>query len=54
MFRSLQVTTRLRDILPDDSQLEQICKMAVPDECALTNPREATWTDLMGICKEAW
>jgi len=54
MFRSLQVTTRLRDILPDDSQLEQICKMAVPDECALTNPREATWADLMGICKEAW
>ncbi|MFV0422625.1 iron-containing alcohol dehydrogenase [Oleidesulfovibrio sp.] len=54
LFESLGVTTKLREILPDDSQLEEICKMAVPDECALTNPREATWVDLMGICKEAW
>jgi alcohol dehydrogenase len=52
--QSLNVAVRLRDIIPDSSQLPQVCRMAVNDACMLTNPREATWEDLMRICEEAW
>lgn len=54
MFESMKIPMRLRDIVPDISQLEGICKMAEQDACAVTNPREASWEDLYKICKEAW
>jgi alcohol dehydrogenase len=54
LFQSLGVITRLRDVLPDDRDLEQISRMAVPDACTLTNPRSAQWTDLLGILEAAW
>jgi len=53
LFAKLKVPNRMRDIVPDASQLEQICRMAVHDACMLTNPREADWKDLLGICQEA-
>lgn len=52
--QSLGAPTRLREIVPDRSQLPELCKMAVHDACLLTNPRSATWEDLLGICDEAW
>jgi alcohol dehydrogenase len=54
LFERLGVTRRLGQILPDNSELEQICRMALPDACTLTNPREAECTDLMNICEAAW
>ncbi|MDR3640544.1 MAG: iron-containing alcohol dehydrogenase [Humidesulfovibrio sp.] len=54
MFENFGVAMHLRDILHDDSQLEQICRMAVPDACTLTNPRDTGWQDLLTICEEAW
>jgi alcohol dehydrogenase len=54
MFAELRIPVRLRDIVPDESRLEQICRIAVQDACAVTNPRQATWRDLYEICGEAW
>lgn len=54
LFSGLNAPSRLRDIVPDDSRLEQICKMAVHDACMLTNPRPAGWEDLLAVCREAW
>ncbi len=54
LFRELGVTTRLSELLPDKSHLEQICRMATLDACHLTNPRDCGWQDLMSICEEAW
>ncbi len=54
LFVSLGVTTRLRDILPTNSELEPLCRMAVRDTCTVTNPRDAHWSDLARICEEAW
>ncbi|WP_291318783.1 iron-containing alcohol dehydrogenase [Desulfonatronospira sp.] len=54
LFSGLNIPVNLRDIVPDDSKLEQICKMAVHDACMLTNPRKAGWEDLLAICREAW
>ena len=34
--------------------LPSICQMAVQDACMLTNPQQAGWEDLLGICREAW
>lgn len=53
-FKELGVPVRMREIVPDRSQFEPICRMAVNDACMLTNPRSATWRDLMGVCEEAW
>jgi len=53
-FKSLGVTTRLRDIIPDRSKLPQICEMATFDSCLLSNPRDADVEDMMNICNEAW
>ncbi|GBC59503.1 alcohol dehydrogenase [Desulfonema ishimotonii] len=52
--QSLRVATRLREIVPDRSQLARICQMAVYDSCLLTNPRSATWEEMLEICEEAW
>lgn len=54
LFARLDVPHRMRDIVPDASKLEQICRMAVHDACMLTNPRKADWEDLLAICREAW
>ncbi|GFM38051.1 iron-containing alcohol dehydrogenase [Desulfovibrio psychrotolerans] len=54
LFVRLGVTTRLRDILPTDSDIEAICRMAERDTCTITNPRQASWKDLIRICEEAW
>lgn len=54
LFVRLGVTTRLRDILPTNSDMEAICRMAERDTCTITNPRQASWQDLLRICEEAW
>ncbi len=45
---------RLRDILPDKTMLPQMSRNAVNDTCLLTNPRPATWKDILNIYYEAW
>lgn len=52
--RSLGVPVRLRDIIPERSSLTELCRMATRDACLLTNPRTASWEDLLGICEEVW
>lgn len=54
LFQELGASARLRDLMPDGSCLEEICRLAVHDACALTNPRDADWKDLMSICEEVW
>ncbi|SFN10045.1 iron-containing alcohol dehydrogenase [Thermodesulforhabdus norvegica] len=54
MFLSLNMKVRLRDILPDDHNIELLCRMAIQDVCVVTNPRPVTWKDLVKICEEAW
>ncbi len=52
--RSLGVPVHLREIVQDAAKLPKLCKMAVNDACLLSNPRPATWEDLLKICEEAW
>ncbi len=52
--QSLGVPTKLHDILPEREKLPDLCRMAVQDVCLLTNPRPATWEDLLQICERAW
>ena len=54
LFVELGVTTKMRELVPDKSNLEKLCKVATKDACHLTNPRSADWKDLMSICEEAW
>lgn len=51
---SLDVSTRLRDIVSDRSTLPQVCQMAVHDSCLLTNPRGASAEEMVEICERAW
>lgn len=51
---NLNVSTRLRDIVTDRTELPRLCKMASNDSCLLTNPRTATWEEMLQICEEAW
>lgn len=53
-FKSLGVSTRLRDIVPDQSVLPRICQMAAFDSCLLSNPRTAGVEDMMQICNGVW
>ncbi len=53
-FRSLGVSTRLRDIVPDRSVLPRICQMATFDSCLLSNPRSAGVEDMLQICNGVW
>ncbi|NDY55434.1 iron-containing alcohol dehydrogenase [Desulfovibrio sulfodismutans] len=46
--------SRLREILPDKTKLPQVSRNAVNDICLLTNPRPATWKDILNIYYEAW
>ncbi len=52
--QSMDVPTQMRDLVGDRSKLPEICQMAVNDACLLTNPRPATWEDLLQICEDAW
>lgn len=54
LFASLEMENRLRDVVPDASHLPELCRMAASDACLLTNPRPATWMDLLKICEEVW
>lgn len=51
---SMGVPVRLSQIVHDPSKLPKICQMAVNDVCLLTNPRPASWEELLQICEEAW
>lgn len=51
---NLNVSTCLKDIVADHSQLPQLCKMAANDACLLTNPRTATWEQMLEVCEAAW
>ncbi|MBU4261619.1 MAG: iron-containing alcohol dehydrogenase [Proteobacteria bacterium] len=55
-FASFNVSLRLSDEVSegDRQYLEPICKMAVNDVCNLTNPKPASWEDLLSICEEVW
>jgi len=55
-FASFDVPLRLRDEISDEDKhfLEPICRMAVNDACNLTNPRPASWRELMAVCEEVW
>lgn len=48
------IPCRLRDILPDRTMLPQASRSAVKDICMLTNPRPATWKDILNIYYETW
>jgi alcohol dehydrogenase len=52
--QSLEVSVHLKEIVQDASELPKLCRMAANDACLLTNPRSATWEDLLQICEEAW
>jgi len=54
MFLSLNMKIRLRDILPDECDIERLCSMAIQDVCVVTNPRPVERKDLVKICEEAW
>lgn len=55
-FASFNVSLKLRQEIgeADKQFLEPICKMAVNDACNLTNPRPASWQELLQICEEVW
>ncbi len=55
-FASFDVSLKLRQEIEEEDKhyLDQICKMAVNDACNLTNPRPASWEELLEICQEVW
>jgi alcohol dehydrogenase len=55
-FDSFDVTRRLSELIGEENHhfLEPICKLAVQDACNITNPRPASWQELLSICKEVW
>lgn len=55
-FASLDVSNRLSQEVKEDQKqyLEPICKMAVHDACNITNPRPASWQEMLAICEEVW
>jgi alcohol dehydrogenase len=55
-FASFNVPLRLHQVIKKDDKkhLEPICKMAVNDACNLTNPRPASWEQLLEICERVW
>lgn len=54
LFNDLGLDTKLRQLIPDKSNIESICRVATRDACHLTNPRPAGWENLMSVCEEAW
>lgn len=55
-FATFKVPQKLREAIGEQDKhfLEPICKMAVNDACNLTNPRPASWQELLKICEEVW
>jgi alcohol dehydrogenase len=53
-FKNLDITTELRHIVADADALPQVCKTATQDACLVTNPREATWEDILHVCEASW
>lgn len=55
-FNGFGIVTRLSQLIDDEqkSQLEEVCRVAANDVCNLTNPKPATWQDLLTLCKEVW
>jgi len=53
-LHSFECPVLLREIVGDRAVLAKLCQMAVNDVCLLTNPRDATWEDLLQVCEEAW
>ena len=53
-FKNLGINTSLQPIVVDADALPQVCKMATQDACLITNPREATWEDILHICEACW
>jgi alcohol dehydrogenase len=55
-FTDLGIATRLREIIgdADESILPPVCAMAHKDACLLTNPREASVEEMIGVCEAAW
>jgi len=56
-FASFKVPLRFsQEMLKEEERkyLEPICKMAVHDACNITNPRPASWKELLKICEEVW
>ena len=55
-FGSFKVSQKLSNEIKEQDKhfLEPICKMAVNDACNLTNPRTASWQELLKICEEVW
>jgi alcohol dehydrogenase len=55
-FAELGIATRLREIVGDSDRaiLAPLCQMAHSDACLITNPREATVEDMIGVCEAAW
>jgi alcohol dehydrogenase class IV len=48
------IPARLREILPDNTMLPTMSRNAAKDICLLTNPRPATWKDILNIYYGAW
>jgi len=48
------IPARLREILPDKTLLPKVSQNAESDICLLTNPRPATWKDILNIYYGAW
>jgi len=48
------IPSRLRDLVPDKTMLPTVSQNAVKDICLLTNPRPATWKDILNIYYGAW
>lgn len=55
-FASFDVSLKLHQVVKkeDRKNLEPICRMAVNDACNLTNPRPASWEELLEICEKVW
>jgi len=55
-FGTFNVARTLRELIDEEDKhfLEPICQMAVNDACNLTNPRPASWRELLHICREVW
>ncbi len=50
----LGLPSRLRAIIPDKALLPEVSRNAINDICILTNPRSASWRDILNIYHEAW
>jgi alcohol dehydrogenase class IV len=48
------IPARLREILPDNTMLPTMSRNAAKDICLLTNPRPATWKDILNIYYGVW